>query len=891
MKVSTFANGIRSFFITIDKGIYGLIGVVYNFIEKIASLELIEPTVIEGIANKIYSFIGIFMLFKVSFSIINYIINPDSITDKTKGGSKLIMNIIITFVLIIITPSCFDLLRSAQKAILDDNIIPRIIFGKSNGTLAENEFQVWEQCPTTTIAGAKYDENGNIIVNSGEYLALMVFKTFYQPDSSVLESKPDQITNTNIGLLSENYCGAGTVKGLLSERIVNHPDKNKETYSIDYNFLLSTVVGLVVFLVLVSFCLDIAVRTIKLYFLQIIAPVPVMSFIDPASSKNGMFSKWLKEVGVTWADLFLRLAALFLSVFMISEICKGLKPQESSMLTLILILGALLFAKKLPDILKKMLNIDLKGDFTLNPFKKIEKEALGGKKIAGVATGLASGTLGMATSFRGNNIKERFANAGKGFKAGLVGGYKAPNSIKGFGAGMQPYKEVRKKQKEAEKQLKEFDDLDSQGEKLINSAIKKSNGKLTADGKKYDIDEAKAKMFLNSEYRNSYMEVQGAKKNLKNAQEKAKSTNSELQRILSGNLTEQEQKDIKSGKTTYDSLKNAAIKNAADADASVEKLSGILTSKKERHKIVQQQYTADAAKERAMEEYLNRHPDALNVNVDHAEVNSQSNNTDNSSNSSSSSTPNPASQSANQNNANHNMQPEPTGEHHQQFKNYDEIIRDRAEKIEKAKEEYEKLNNSYGGAADQQRNELSQEISAYTEEINKAKTERSRLDEMYPEEAANEIEYHVNNYSAKKVDALRNEFNNLDNNISHAAEIYGDDYAVTDKYSRDKARHDYLAEQIKAKEKEMEAKLEDARRYREKANNTQSTDSNQSQSDSTQSDSQNNRKEYILKELEKYRREESEIKARYGVLNYSKTEEYKEVEAKIRELETEMWHL
>ena len=162
---------------------------------------------------------------------------------------------------------------------------------------------------------------------------------------------------------------------------------------------------------------------------------------------------------------------------------------------------------------------------------------------------------------------------------------------------------------------------------------------------------------------------------------------------------------------------------------------------------------------------------------------------------------------------------------------------------------------------------------------------------MYPEEAANEIEYHVNNYSAKKVDALRNEFNNLDNNISHAAEIYGDDYAVTDKYSRDKARHDYLAEQIKAKEKEMEAKLEDARRYREKANNTQSTDSNQSQSDSTQSDSQNNRKEYILKELEKYRREESEIKARYGVLNYSKTEEYKEVEAKIRELETEMWHL
>ena len=653
---------------------------------------------------------------------------------------------------------------------------------------------------------------------------------------------------------------------------------------------VSTIVGGAILFILISFTFDIAVRAVKLVFLEIISPIPVMSFIDPTSSKKGLFNKWLKEVGVTWADLFLRLFAVTFSTSLIGAYQFGFGEENSLWIDIIILAGVLMFAKKLPDILKKMFNIDLKGDFKLNPLKKFQEQAIGGKKIMGVATGLASGTLGMTTSFRGNNFKERFANAGKGFKAGLVGGYKSPTSMKGLAAGMQPYKEVRKKQKEAEKQLKEFDDLDSQGEKLINSAIKKSNGKLTADGKKYDIDEAKAKMF-NPEYRNSYMEVQGAKKNLKNAQETAKSANSELQRILSGNLTEQEKEDIKSGKTTYDSLKNAAIKNSADADASVEKLSGILTSKKERHKIVQQQYTADAAKERAMEEYLNRHPDALNVNVDHAEVNSQSNNTDNSSNSSSSNTPNPASQSANQNNANYNMQPEPTGEHHQQFKNYDEIIRDRSEKIEKAQEEYKKLNNSYGGEADQQRNELSQEISAYTEEINKAKTERSRLDEMYPEEAANEIEYHVNNYSAKKVDALRNEFNNLDNNISHAAEIYGDDYAVTDKYSRDKARHDYLAEQIKAKEKEMEAKLEDARRYREKASNTQSTDSNQSQSDSTQSDSQNNRKEYILKELEKYRREESEIKARYGVLNYSKTEEYKEVEAKIRELETEMWHL
>ena len=883
MVSSAIWDAFRGFFALIDSGIYNLIGVVYEIIEVIAKAKIVENTYISDMTNKLYSFIAVFMIFKISFSLINYLINPDSILDKEKGGSKLITNVILTFVLIIIVPFAFDILREAQSAILDDDIIGTIVSGQNS-----KSFQISKECgdkyvvPGTTQGDPEPEKN----YKTGQFIALVTIRPFVQIDQSAKESTIEAlITDTG-------YCKSGKVTDILSNKVITFDNSNKkETYAVNYNLFVSTIVGGAILFILISFTFDIAVRAVKLVFLEIISPIPVMSFIDPTSSKKGLFNKWLKEVGVTWADLFLRLFAVTFSTSLIGAYQFGFGEENSLWIDIIILAGVLMFAKKLPDILKKMFNIDLKGDFKLNPLKKFQEQAIGGKQIMGVATGLASGTLGMTTSFRGNNFKERFANAGKGFKAGLVGGYKSPTSMKGLAAGMQPYKEVRKKQKEAEKQLKEFDDLDSQGEKLINSAIKKSNGKLTADGKKYDIDEAKARMFSNSEYRNSYMEVQGAKKNLKNAQEKAKSTNSELQRILSGNLTEQEKNDINSGKTTYDSLKNAAIKNAADADASVEKLSGILTSKKERHKIVQQQYTADAAKERAMEEYLNRHPDALNVNVDHAEVNSQSNNTDNSSNSNSYSTPNPASQSANQNNANYNMQPEPTGEHHQQFKNYDEIIRDRSEKIEKAQEEYKKLNNSYGGEADQQRNELSQEISAYTEEINKAKTERSRLDEMYPEEAANEIEYHVNNYSAKKVDALRNEFNNLDNNISHAAEIYGDDYAVTDKYSRDKARHDYLAEQIKAKEKEMEAKLEDARRYREKASNTQSTDSNQSQSDSTQSDSQNNRKEYILKELEKYRREESEIKARYGVLNYSKTEEYKEVEAKIRELETEMWHL
>ena len=47
----------------------------------------------------------------------------------------------------------------------------------------------------------------------------------------------------------------------------------------------------------------------------------------------------------------------------------------------------------------------------------------------------------------------------------------------------------------------------------------------------------------------------------------------------------------------------------------------------------------------------------------------------------------------------------------------------------------------------------------------------------------------------------------------------------------------------------------------------------------------------MISELDKYRKEESEIKKHYGVLEYSKTREYKDIQAKIEEIEDELYHL
>lgn len=47
------------------------------------------------------------MIFKVSFSIIKYIINPDTFSDKEKGMGKVIQNVILVLVSLVCNPTSF----------------------------------------------------------------------------------------------------------------------------------------------------------------------------------------------------------------------------------------------------------------------------------------------------------------------------------------------------------------------------------------------------------------------------------------------------------------------------------------------------------------------------------------------------------------------------------------------------------------------------------------------------------------------------------------------------------------------------------------------------------------------------------------------------------------
>ena len=120
---------------------------------------------------------------------------------------------------------------------------------------------------------------------------------------------------------------------------------------------------------MVSFIVDAAIRVFKLAILKLIAPVPILSYIDPKTEST--FQNWLKMIGTTFADLFIRLGILNLIIFFIKELDSngfGLHLDDATGIVpifakLFIILGLLMFAKAAPKFIADSLGIKDTGLF------------------------------------------------------------------------------------------------------------------------------------------------------------------------------------------------------------------------------------------------------------------------------------------------------------------------------------------------------------------------------------------------------------------------------------------------------------------------------------------------------------------------------------------------
>lgn len=416
MEESVFFDGVRGLFSVLDRGIYGIVTILYNIIETLARTEIIKADAINGFTNKIYALIAIFMIFKISFSLINYLVNPDMIADKAKGGGVLIKNILITFILVIFVPFGFNMLYQLQNAILSDRIIEKFVYNTESTESGTLGILMNENC----------DEKATTS-NIADYMSLVAFKTFFQIDEQSLTDYPEDFEE-----IRDAYCRADVSEGVGTASVSNLLHNNKvysaphgisvsHYYVVSYTFFISTVVGIVLAAVFLGFCFDIALRSIKLQFLEILAPIPIVSYIDPDKSKNGMFSKWLKEVGATWFSLFIRLISYHFAIYFISLVSDIEWDENSIWINLLMIIGILMFAKQLPKLLENIMGIKASGSFNLNPLKKINDNVLGAKAI----TGFGAGAIGAVGGGIAGGIAGAYAGAaGRGTLLGIANGFK-----------------------------------------------------------------------------------------------------------------------------------------------------------------------------------------------------------------------------------------------------------------------------------------------------------------------------------------------------------------------------------------------------------------------------------------------------------------------------------
>ena len=464
---------IRSLFITIDRVVYAWIENCYELLIKLSESGIFSQSTIQEFANRIYVFLGLIMIFRVSITLVQYIINPQNFNDKAIGGAALVKNVAFVLVGIVLVPYVFEAAYGLQRIVLKDNVIGNLILG------LDADMTGGETTGADTDATVAEGKNGTYYAEyGGKIMAFQIFSAFFTFNNEIASSSCINNPVVN-GKFNTEACGGDQgINGVPFEggqdengqelsyagdyvafayrtgdfrALANHDlaaliyeSENGDYELFDYYFLLSTIAGIVVIFLLLSFCVDIAVRSVKLGFLQLIAPIPLIMKVAPGKEGQGRFDKWVKECVSTYLDLFTRLAALYFSIFIIAQISRNgvvnvagsqNNVTDNLLVKVFIIFAALFFAKQIPTLIA-----DLIGG------NKEKMQALS-KKIGGLqsaAVGAAVGGTAMAGAnlwAAGRNIQKNYdSNKGLGNAIGKTmfghenGLFRDKDGVGSFGA-------------------------------------------------------------------------------------------------------------------------------------------------------------------------------------------------------------------------------------------------------------------------------------------------------------------------------------------------------------------------------------------------------------------------------------------------------------------------
>lgn len=325
---------IRDLLMFFCNAIYSMINLAFELFMYVGKANILDNEMVVKIYQRVGLVLGIFMLFKLTFSFVQMLVNPDQLTDKEKGAGKIILKVVVVVVLLAMTPSLFSAAYKLQNAVIKQQVVGRIVLGETD--LDMNDFS---SLFSYYVFSNFYYYSGNPDANG------KCPPTFYTEDlkNNIKEDK--------------NLSGA--------KECLNVKATNGQGYVTYFDGPFAIVIGIFVLYVIVMYLITVGMRVAKLAFLQIIAPIPILSYVSP--QKETGFNKWVKQCISTFLDLFIRMAIIYFALLILnliihnnvdSALINSTELSEGDPLLgwvkLIIVIGVLLFAKKAPELISEM---------------------------------------------------------------------------------------------------------------------------------------------------------------------------------------------------------------------------------------------------------------------------------------------------------------------------------------------------------------------------------------------------------------------------------------------------------------------------------------------------------------------------------------------------------
>ena len=376
-------DGLLSIGPFINSGIYWLLAVSYNILLLIANSELFTGETVIQIFNRVELVIGVFMVFRLTMLVLQGIINPDTFTDSKSGASNIIVKIItslalLTLLIPINIPKSASEMNSFEKRINNNGLL--------FGILYDFQYRIMSQTLLgNLILGTGATDSEDNVLNSGDEMASTVLKSFFTPNLKKSNYKYnsnghyddddlfcedfdyDKFYNTKnpsaiLGMATDScdlieYNGMGGFSG----------------YAFNFSWLISLIVAIIFIFILLGMAVEVAKRAVKIAILRLIAPIPIISYMNPkASMDNGSLGSWVKTLSSTYIELFINVTIIYFAIFMINQIANGQLQFINStgqkiggftimMAKIFIFIGILLFAKEAPKFIKQALGMKDEG--------------------------------------------------------------------------------------------------------------------------------------------------------------------------------------------------------------------------------------------------------------------------------------------------------------------------------------------------------------------------------------------------------------------------------------------------------------------------------------------------------------------------------------------------